>query len=95
MTGVSVHQRYKCETPDGGVLPAGRADGWCDMPDAVKQHFKRTLLLRIVYCIKYVNPLFLGTGQQVAGNNRLVADSGFQAELGFNGNNITVARQGQ
>lgn len=27
MTGASVHQGYKCETPGGDVLPAGRADG--------------------------------------------------------------------
>lgn len=63
-----------------------------DMPDTVKQQFKRTLFLRIGYYIKYVNPLFLSTGQQVAGNNRLVAGSGFQATLGFNGDH-GAARQ--
>ena len=65
-----------------------------DMPDAVKQQFKRTLLLWIGHNIKNVNPVLVCTGQQVAGDNRLVAGSGFQAALGFNGNNVTV-RQGQ
>ncbi len=39
-----------------------------------------------------MNPQFAGTGQQVAGNNRLVAGSGFQATLGFNGDH-GAARQ--
>lgn len=42
--------------------------------------------------IKNMNPQFAGTGQQVAGNNRLVAGSGFQATLGFNGDH-GAARQ--
>ena len=65
-----------------------------DMPDAVKQQFKCTLLLWIGYNIKNVNPLLAGTGQQVACHDRLITSSGFQAALGFNGNNVTV-RQGQ
>jgi len=65
-----------------------------DMPYAVKEQFKSTLLLWIGHNIKNVNPLLVGTGQQVACHDRLITGPGFQAALGFNGNNVTV-RQGQ
>ena len=64
-----------------------------DMFDAVKQQFKCPFFLWVRHNIKNVNPLLAGTGQQVAGNNRLVAGSGFQAALGFNGNNVTVGQR--
>lgn len=65
-----------------------------DVSDAVKQQFKCPFFLWVRHDIKNINPVLAGTGQQVTGNYRLITGPGFQAALGFNGNNFSV-RQGQ
>jgi hypothetical protein len=56
MTGVSVHQGINAKHPAVAFFQRDVLMVDDDMPDAVKQQFKRTLLLWIGHNIKNVNP---------------------------------------
>lgn len=66
-----------------------------DVPDAVKEPFKAALFLRVRHDIKNVNPVLPGPGQQMAGDDRLVTGSGFQATLGLNGDHGAAGQGNQ